>query len=192
MSLSVRTRFEVFKRDRFTCAYCGKHPPDVLLEVDHVIPKAAGGSDEPDNLVTACWDCNRGKADRLLEEGLAPIVIPPDAEARAERVEQARAYAETVAAEAVMVERFEDMVGHAWARAFNAHPVESANGTVWELTYDWERFPDRASVRRFLRRLPVAEVLDAVDQTGAKFNWASNGACRYFYAICWRRIKGES
>ena len=33
--LSKKIRFEVFKRDAFTCQYCGQMAPDVLLEVDH-------------------------------------------------------------------------------------------------------------------------------------------------------------
>jgi hypothetical protein len=60
--LSVRTRFEVFKRDGFTCRYCGRMSPDVILEIDHVIPICEGGSDDPMNLVTSCWECNRGKS----------------------------------------------------------------------------------------------------------------------------------
>lgn len=62
MALSVRTRFEIFKRDDYTCRYCGRKSPDVVLEVDHVVPQCDGGNDDPMNLVTACWDCNRGKA----------------------------------------------------------------------------------------------------------------------------------
>lgn len=31
-------RFEVFKRDNFTCRYCGQAPPTAILEVDHIIP----------------------------------------------------------------------------------------------------------------------------------------------------------
>lgn len=62
MALSVRTRFEVFKRDDFTCQYCGKRSPEVVLEVDHIVPVCDGGGDDPVNLRTSCWDCNRGKA----------------------------------------------------------------------------------------------------------------------------------
>jgi len=62
MGLSVRTRFEVFKRDDFTCQYCGKKSPDVVLEADHIVPVCEGGSDDVINLRTSCWDCNRGKA----------------------------------------------------------------------------------------------------------------------------------
>lgn len=70
MALSVRTRFEVFKRDNFTCKYCGKKSPDVILEVDHITPKVSGGTDDPINLATSCWDCNRGKAGVPLNQFL--------------------------------------------------------------------------------------------------------------------------
>lgn len=52
----------MLRRDNFTCRYCGGEAPDVKLQVDHVLPTTLGGSDEPENLVTACADCNRGKA----------------------------------------------------------------------------------------------------------------------------------
>lgn len=48
-------------RDNFCCVYCGSRAPIAVLEVDHRIPRASGGSDDDDNLVTACWSCNRGK-----------------------------------------------------------------------------------------------------------------------------------
>lgn len=35
--------------------------PDLELEVDHIIPRAGGGSDHISNLGTSCRDCNRGK-----------------------------------------------------------------------------------------------------------------------------------
>ena len=63
MGISVRLRFEVFKRDCFTCRYCGRKSPDVVLEADHIIPRSEGGADDEMNLVTSCWECNRGKSD---------------------------------------------------------------------------------------------------------------------------------
>jgi hypothetical protein len=60
--LSVRTRFEVFKRDDFTCHYCGRRSPDVVLEVDHIVPVVEGGTNDPINLATSCWECNSGKS----------------------------------------------------------------------------------------------------------------------------------
>lgn len=68
MALSVRTRFEVFKRDEFTCRYCGKKSPDVILEIDHIVPVVDGGSDDPMNLATSCWACNSGKSSVPLNQ----------------------------------------------------------------------------------------------------------------------------
>lgn len=64
--LSKKIRFEVFKRDGFTCQYCGRMAPDVVLEVDHINPVANGGENDIMNLVTSCQDCNRGKGKRKL------------------------------------------------------------------------------------------------------------------------------
>lgn len=61
MAISKRMRFEILRRDNHTCRYCGQTAPDVKLAVDHVLPTALGGTDEPTNLVTACADCNNGK-----------------------------------------------------------------------------------------------------------------------------------
>lgn len=68
MALSVRTRFEVFKRDDFTCRYCGKKSPDVILEIDHIVAVAEGGTDDPMNLATSCWACNSGKSNVPLNQ----------------------------------------------------------------------------------------------------------------------------
>ena len=68
MALSKTLRFEVFKRDKFTCQYCGKKAPDVVLHADHIHPKAEGGTDDPLNLTTACVDCNQGKGKRMLSD----------------------------------------------------------------------------------------------------------------------------
>lgn len=67
-SLSKKTRFEVFKRDKFTCQYCGRMAPDVILEVDHIKPVAEGGNNGMMNLITSCRDCNRGKGKRKLSD----------------------------------------------------------------------------------------------------------------------------
>ena len=67
-NLSKSVRFEVFKRDSFKCQYCGKSAPDVVLEVDHIIPVSKGGDNDISNLITACFDCNRGKRDKKLTD----------------------------------------------------------------------------------------------------------------------------
>lgn len=59
-------RNRIFKRDDYTCQYCGKR--GLKLECDHVIPVAKGGSHNDENLVTACFECNRSKKDKLVHE----------------------------------------------------------------------------------------------------------------------------
>lgn len=67
-SLGKKTRFEVFKRDSFTCQYCGRKAPAVVLELDHIDPVSKGGANEITNYVTSCFDCNRGKGNRTLDD----------------------------------------------------------------------------------------------------------------------------
>jgi 5-methylcytosine-specific restriction endonuclease McrA len=62
VGISAKVRFSILKRDGFKCLYCGKTQVEgAVLHVDHKISKNDGGSDEPDNLVTSCQDCNLGK-----------------------------------------------------------------------------------------------------------------------------------
>jgi len=67
-TISRKLRFEIFKRDSFTCQYCGRKAPDVVLQCDHINPVAAGGGNDILNLVTSCFDCNNGKGARALSE----------------------------------------------------------------------------------------------------------------------------
>lgn len=62
-----KVRFAVLRRDGYRCRICGRDAQDgVKLEVDHKIPCAKGGTDDPLNLWTLCFDCNRGKRDHDL------------------------------------------------------------------------------------------------------------------------------
>lgn len=64
--VSPKLRFAVLRRDGFACAYCGARPKEKQLQVDHVVPVAAGGPTTLENLVTACTDCNAGKGSGVL------------------------------------------------------------------------------------------------------------------------------
>jgi hypothetical protein len=60
-------RQAIYRRDGFACRYCGRRRGHaVKLELDHFFPVARGGTDDPGNLVTACFDCNRAKGARVL------------------------------------------------------------------------------------------------------------------------------
>ena len=70
-------RYRVMQRDGFVCRYCGRGAPDVELEVDHIEPVSAGGTDTPENLATACLDCNRGKGG-IEGDPDEMVDLPPD------------------------------------------------------------------------------------------------------------------
>ncbi|BAE85208.1 HNH endonuclease [Desulfitobacterium hafniense] len=67
-SISKKIRFEVYKRDKFTCQYCGRKAPDVILNIDHIEPISKNGSNDILNLITSCFDCNNGKRDIPLSQ----------------------------------------------------------------------------------------------------------------------------
>lgn len=54
-------RRAIFRRDEYTCTYCGHRGNARTLHVDHAIPRSRGGNDDPSNLTTACWQCNLQK-----------------------------------------------------------------------------------------------------------------------------------
>ncbi len=62
------SRHNVFKRDHFTCQYCGKQPGSGELTIDHVVPRAQGGESNWTNCVLACLPCNKSKADRTPDQ----------------------------------------------------------------------------------------------------------------------------
>ncbi len=76
------TRREVFRRDNYTCQYCGRHSSD--LTVDHVLPKHLGGEHTWNNVVAACPACNHHKGGRKLEEAhMALLHLPKEPPANA-------------------------------------------------------------------------------------------------------------
>jgi len=58
------TRLRIFERDAFTCRYCGA--VGGKLECDHIEPVSLGGSNDDENLATACKPCNRKKSNKPL------------------------------------------------------------------------------------------------------------------------------
>ena len=63
---SRSVRFKVLERDGYRCRYCGRTSQEVAIDVDHIRPVREGGTDDLDNLVAACVDCNVGKSGHPL------------------------------------------------------------------------------------------------------------------------------
>ena len=67
--MTTKLRTHIKERDNFTCCQCGnstKKEPNLLLEIDHIVPIAKGGLTTEDNLQTLCWKCNRSKGAKLI------------------------------------------------------------------------------------------------------------------------------
>lgn len=71
------SRRNVYRRDRFTCQYCGARPPIEDLTVDHVEPKSRGGKTCWTNCVLSCVKCNRRKSSRTLAEAGVRLLREP-------------------------------------------------------------------------------------------------------------------
>ena len=182
-SLRPSIRFEVFKRDGFTCQYCGNQPPAVVLEVDHIIAVASGGTDDIENLLTACFGCNRGKG------ALALDALPADSreriEEKREAAEQLREYNAYLEA---LREEEDDIItdlGLAWYNRF--HPARERD--------KWTFGPSRVStVRQFMRELPTVEIRDAIEMAIDRMQPAprqDERAWKYFCGICWTKIRNR-
>lgn len=57
-------RYEVLKRAKYRCELCGAHEHQAALHIDHIIPRAKGGSDDISNFQSLCVTCNTNKRDR--------------------------------------------------------------------------------------------------------------------------------
>lgn len=169
-TISKRVRFEVFKRDCFTCQYCGRVPPTVMLEIDHITPIAEGGGNDDGNLLTACFDCNRGKSDVPLSVAPESLV---DRGARLQEMEdQLAGYREIVDAREARIERDVFAIVKVLTGQDDSTSQEAFN-----------------SIKRFLDRLPFDEVTDAALIARASRAYSDCARFKYFCGVCWNKIR---
>lgn len=169
---SRKIRFDVFKRDNFACQYCGRTPPAIILELDHIVPKSKGGVESIDNYIAACFDCNRGKGKHKLDS--IPSGISDNIELIKEKRRQLKAFNR-------FIEKQE-------------REYEDAILDINEIFSD--TFPDRKptdrfnrTTKRFLILLPKSKVEDAMALACDRVTDDSNRALSYFCGICWNWIK---
>lgn len=173
MAVSRRLRYEILRRDGFTCRYCGAKAPDVTLTVDHVLAVALGGGDEPQNLVTACADCNAGKGSSTVDGALVEDV---DATALlfAKAVERAAEIRRSQESDLVQqVRRF----GEEW----DMYSATTSQGIP--IDTEWEN-----SVAAFITRgLSIDDVLRLL-AVAMSSRASTSGVWKYFCGCCWREI----
>lgn len=142
-----KVRFEVFKRDKFTCQYCGEKAPDVVLHIDHIKPVSKGGDNEIINLVTSCQGCNAGKGARELSDNVAITKQREQLEELEERRQQLE----------MMLE---------WRESFAKAEDEKLQILVKAIS-DKSNFGPNAngeqSIKRWLKRFEMNELLGAID-----------------------------
>jgi hypothetical protein len=165
MAISKSKRFEVFARDSFTCQYCGRRPPEVVLEVDHIHPRSKSGADADVNLITSCWDCNRGKAAKVISD----IAPRPDADVMFLRVQQEIAEAERYLAAKSKLDEIHDRL-----RAV--------------LSYMWQQqlsadIPDIAVWNQWIKKYGAEEVEIAISKCATKAQFSDLGR-----GTSWRRM----
>lgn len=170
--MTKKVRFEVFKRDKFICQYCGKHPPDITLEIDHIIPKSKKGTDSLENLITSCFDCNRGKSNRLLKD--LPKSLETKYKELKEREIQYKEYRKLLNKIDRSIQKDIDYIDSIYIDSFSD----------WALSDSFKQ----VSVKRFIKDLGVNEVRDSMYLAISKIN-NKDESIRYFCGICWSKIR---
>ena len=172
MALSVRTRFEVFKRDGFTCRYCGRKSPDVVLEVDHIVPVSKGGSDDEMNLATACWECNHGKAGVPLNTVITGEDPHDQAVLACERQRQLDEYNRVIAADREARDRDAwDLIIY-WQKEQGVQPDQDKNYTELKVNIGW-----LMNALTWCPKEQIREFMDYALYRGMTKNWRYVKAC---------------
>lgn len=145
--ISKKLRYEVYKRDSFTCQYCGRSAPDVILEIDHIKPIAEGGTNDIINLITSCRDCNRGKGKTPLDDKTVLEKQKKQLDELEERRQQL----------AMMVEWKEELL------KMDDDFLESLNSYYEKFTGFTLTDSGKLKVKKLIKRFSHKEVQDALD-----------------------------
>ena len=169
---SKRMRFEVFKRDNFECQYCGSKPPKVPLEIDHIIPVSKNGKTTKDNLITACFDCNRGKSNIELDDIPRPLIETIERKKIAQL--QYLDYKKILKKEQKIIKEEINTIELVYSSSFNEYCFT-------------DKF--KVTVKNFIKKLDVVIVEDAMETACVKIYYDEQKVLKYFCGICWNIIK---
>jgi len=152
--------------------------PDVKLTIDHVNPKALGGSDSPDNLVAACKDCNAGKSSVHPASELVADV----AQDALRWVGAMKAAADIRTADRAARDEYAATVDEAW---LGWHFVNGPRkGVELPRPSDW-----KSSVWKFHEALlPLDELLDSVEIACGNPRVSGDESWRYMCGVAWKKL----
>jgi len=167
MTVNKRLRFEIFKRDGFRCTYCGATPVDSELHADHVVPKALGGQDTPENLTTSCADCNSGKASTSADDAMVAAVN------------------EAVALEQAARERATKRV---IAYSNSLHKFEAKVHQLWNFWVPGTVGPDITRISDWHDQKVPINLIEFAFRVSAEANVANSGKAGYAVAIVRNKI----
>lgn len=169
-----KLRFEVFKRDQFTCQYCGRKAPDIVLQVDHIMPVSQGGKNILMNLVTSCMDCNLGKGStKLSDQSL---------------LEKQRKQAEFLAQRREQIEMLRDW--HLELVDQEDAEVEAVNALIIRLSGGRKSLSEHGinhTIKPLLKKYPLGFVLDAITAGYASYNGDIDRTINKLPGICINR-----
>jgi len=178
MAVSKRLRYEILRRDNHTCRYCGATAPDAPLRIDHVTPVALGGTDTPDNLVTACQDCNSGKSSATADSTLVADVSQDAlrwADAMKQAAEELRSQTEPKRAYRAAFQA----VWNEWTWEHNGRP------RAFDLPDGW-----KSSLDNFRETgLPAEAWPDIVEKAMTNRTVRPDNLFRYCCGIAWRMVR---
>ena len=153
--IAKKIRFEVFKRDSFTCQYCGRMAPDVVLHIDHINPIKNGGDNDILNLTTSCVDCNLGKGARKLT----------DSQEIQKQQEQLRLLSQKKEQLELMVQWREELL------SFSESEVDIAEAEMLKFSEEYTLSDvGRRNTKDLIKRFSLPAVLDAIAISYPRYN----------------------
>ncbi len=175
--LSKKIRFEVFKRDSFTCQYCGKKAPDVILHCDHMNPVAKGGTNDILNLITACENCNLGKSDRKLTDNTTIDKQRSQLESLQERKEQIELMFEWQRELLNINETVIEHISNYWTEQCDGYSLLTKSGL--------------RDIKTLIKSYEISEILKAINIATEKYIvWNDHIPENTSVELAWKKVGG--
>jgi len=176
--LDKKRRFAVFKRDNFACQYCGRRPPDTMLVVDYLTPVSEGGTDDSDNLITACEACNQGSG------YMEPLLDSKEREKAQEALEQTARMIHLIAVDGERTKKEDELIGplrEEWRSYSDDDGKQAPTASNW-----------RSVLLQFSAQLNTESVRDAIAIAMQKIGLVGPlGKWKYFCGVCRKKIEEE-